>query len=112
MRGEVSIPHRFNSHKVSSSDMFQSLTGSIHTAGGSLPSIVSIPHRFNSHIDTVTVYAKLVSIPHRFNSHKRKVRRNIEYMRFNPSQVQFTQINSVSQLAKKVSIPHRFNSHS
>ena len=56
-------------------DMFQSLTGSIHTVFRQLVAYtsiaVSIPHRFNSHgVGSKKNSANsIVSIPHRFNSH-------------------------------------------
>ena len=77
---------------------FQSLTGSIHTDIG--------PIRFNA--------PQPVSIPHRFNSHNRRVPNDkLVYLRFNPSQVQFTLKDGKTEKLSLsvVSIPHRFNSH-
>ena len=102
-------------------NLFQSLTGSIHTLRLLKyfePCIkVSIPHRFNSHFYMGSKGGLLfwVSIPHRFNSHGRTLRLFDFYidpfqsltgsihtydpqqgvvleMSFNPSQVQFTQL--------------------
>ena len=53
----VSIPHRFNSHRSGDESAF-------------IDFIVSIPHRFNSHGGWKSRYksGNSVSIPHRFNS--------------------------------------------
>ena len=76
---------------------FQSLTGSIHTTihhgGGMLHIIVSIPHRFNSHpLIVLTVIWRFL----RFNPSQVQFtlrNKNVEFVGqtcFNPSQVQFT----------------------
>ena len=98
---------------------FQSLTGSIHTntkkQNRRFNNKVSIPHRFNSHFYTVTLpFLQFL----RFNPSQVQFTQNLEKesfllkRSFNPSQVQFTlNFNFCLLLQVNVSIPHRFNSH-